>query len=199
MFLMVAHMDFEEGLIHMHVGDNMELCRLPTRARGTELAATCGRSHPISPSPPWPVPSAQCASTKPCRCTKKPSESQKACGAHHGSLGQHLLNFGISRARAGDYGRAESLLTRALSVMETVGLAAADPSSASVGISRLAQGREGALPPPPPPLPASLDSNEGQKETRWHLPKLTRGKGEGRRRAVRPAALDHLPTFVYIL
>lgn len=167
-FLMVAHMDFEEGLIHMHAGDNDGAVRAFQRglSRHRELAATMGDHILISPLSS--MASALCTVRRFDEALPMYEEAIRIAEVHvgrnHGSLGQHLLNFGISRVQAGDYGRAESLLTRALSVMETVGLAAADPLVRKCGdFLRLAQGREGALPPPPPPLPASLDSNEGSE------------------------------------
>ena len=114
-FLMVAHMDFEEGLIHMHVGDNDGAVQAFQRglSRHRELAATLGDHILISPLSS--MASALCTVRRFDEALPMYEEAIRIAEVHvgrnHGSLGQHLLNFGISRVQAGNYGRAESLLT----------------------------------------------------------------------------------------
>ena len=183
--LMVAHMDFEEGLIHMHGGDNDGGVRAFQRglSRHRELAQTMGDHILISPLSS--MGSALCTVRRFDEALPLYEEAIRIAEVHvgrnHGSLGQHLLNFGISRVQAGDYERAETLLTRALAVLHGTGLSESDTLVRKASdFMDLARRREGSL----EPWSHGTPDTDGEPETAQSAPvkKLAfrRKKGEGR-------------------
>lgn len=148
--LMIAHMDFEEGLVHMAGGDNDAGVTAFQQGleRHRELARVMGNHILISPLSS--MASALCTVRRFDEALPKYEEAigiaEEHVGRNHGSLGMHLLNFGISRVQAGDYERADSLLTRALSVLRANrSVDSGALVSKCSDFLRLALAREGAL------------------------------------------------------
>ena len=151
--LMIAHMDFEEGLVHMAGGDNDSGIRAFSRGleRHRELSLIMGNHILISPLSS--MASALCTVRRFAEAVPKFEEAiriaKEHVGRNHASLGVHLLNFGISRVQAGDYDRAESILTEALGIIEANEVEGSNGALALKCASFLyqAQAKEGALSP----------------------------------------------------
>jgi hypothetical protein len=152
--LMVAHMDFEIGMIYLTEQRNHDGVAMFQRGvdRHRELAAHMGEHILISPVSS--LASALCTigrfdDAKPLFMEAiRIAEAQ--LGRNHGSLGQHLINFGISRVQRGDYDGAVALLSRAREVLLTAngGDGDGDPLVRKCdSFLDMARRREGRLPP----------------------------------------------------
>ena len=128
--LMVAHLDFEVGVIHMSAGTHKEGVDSFERGlfRHRTLAVDLGEHILVSPLAA--LASALCTVQRFDEASPLYEEAiviaERVLGTNHGSLAQHLLNFGISRVQYGRYAQAQGLLERSLAIMKTNGVSEGD-------------------------------------------------------------------------
>ena len=128
--LMVAHMDFEIGVIFMSSGNYESGVNSFQRGvtRHRDLATDLGEHILVSPLAA--LASALCTVQRFDEASplylEAISIADRVLGSSHGSLAQHLLNFGISGVQSGKYDQARGHLERALGIMQTNGVLESD-------------------------------------------------------------------------
>lgn len=128
--LMVAHMDFEVGVIHMSAGTHEAGVHSFERGvlRHRTLAVDLGEHILVTPLAA--LATALCAVQRFEEASPLYYEAitiaERVFGSNHSSLAQHLLNFGISRVQYGRYVQAQDLLEKSLAIMRSNGVQSDD-------------------------------------------------------------------------